>query len=695
MWRDLAPKYGIRTAASVVVLLTTATSFAEQGIADNEAPAYTLHLSEKCEACQAHLIHDKSDLSLSFVLKTSASDPDMSAHVSAIDTGLQYHYSSIPDSEHLYFDTLASRSQELNHVLIANTLTTTDDKGVLSDTTLPDGMPKKRGRALIKLLEQSLQKLLQFNPDALAQLEDNTPVLVVSNPLQTTVTLYSTSTPIVQLAEIITTESEEPIVEWNDSWQPAPATPSETLNADQPSTSWQKTLNVVSVQVISNEKAFQRVIDYLKELAAIVENKKTRSKLLKLALSGELSWKSDTTEATEATEASSVKKSGKTPDTGKTYQLADLHKTVTIDRTHFRAEFRTSPAFIDPTIIDISHVETVYDALAHINEFLQEASYDSYSRYKIIAKNPATYRFWVNPSIREDVFLALQDIDTTLSYELMSDIKFLNDSTQKIFHKIQQQQKLYAATTGNTDNINFNGPELWDQTTSIVRDIRKTVPFNKRGLLRRNILPAKNSESAAQESPTKEAVKIQETSPKKLGDDKPKPDYFKKNISSFAISAAVGGSISAGIHIYDHYQKFNTLPHQYGKKEWKEFSFKMLHDTTRYGLSGVTVQNLVDAGVPPIAAGAAIGTVNSLYDIYFSNKPNNGVLGALANAGATSVASGVGAYFGRTAVSTVPVLGKASYVQGTGSLMGSFIGHMIYERVADYGTSYFQGQSSN
>lgn len=175
---------------------------------------------------------------------------------------------------------------------------------------------------------------------------------------------------------------------------------------------------------------------------------------------------------------------------------------------------------------------------------------------------------------------------------------------------------------------------------------------------------------------TVEVIETQNFSP-------PRIRFIDKNIETFAISAIVGGTWSSGAHVYTNYQKSQKLPLQYSAGEWQSLALRVLHDSTKHGISGVISQNLVDIGVHPFASSATVGAMNGLYDSYFNGDLKQlGFIPITANAATASLVSGIGAYIGRAAVESVPVAGKTLPVQLAASITGSLIGQALYQYLA-------------
>ena len=645
------------------------------------APTLSAVENPGCDACNVRLSSGTNGTALEFDLNTPASDPDMTAQIAVIDTALHYYYHSIPDNEYLYFDTSRPEKHELNYTLINKATAAFDYTGQLTSKVLPEDMPAKQKKHLLFTLEQALKLLANFNNKSFEELEENSTALIVIHDTHSVITLYSASEAIIPLVEItIPSEGKERITVMDDSWSVTAESPSgaqATTQQEAPS----KELKIISLQVAPKERMLQKVLSHLGGILDAANSKDIRPGLLKLGFSGELAWKKTTKNTPPVKVKAQPKRMEATPE-----KLSEI-KAKKIESPPEPPKFTSVSKHLPPEkiqfstvmavpntgltvvlrdlgkkripVVDISNITDASQALAAINTIYNEVNKLTFVPYGIFTFQTKELQIWISPethsSLKNLIARAESPIREGLNVSAADKSNF--SAIKRAFgNKISDFKKNLIESKYHDDHLDF-------KPQPVKTDDHKS---DKQSSSSQNTDTDKNQKSLdSQES------------------------FLKQSAQAFALHAAVGGGIGAGFHIYDHYQKNQTLPHQYNRDEWGKLALTTLKSSTRHGINGVISQGLINAGLPPAVAGATMGAANALYDSYYNGDwLRYGLISVVANASAEGVISNAGSFMGRKTATYIPLIGQALPVQITATIAGSLLGHSAYQYLLENGMQY-------
>ncbi|MTI12553.1 hypothetical protein [Sansalvadorimonas verongulae] len=614
------------TVLTLFAAISASSVFSDQG--------HIYNTTSPCEICNVQLAPGGAGPTLTFTLKTLASDPDMTAKITASESGLRYHYNLIPDSEYLYFDFPDEQPRELNYAHIARIAAAYNASGVVTRTQQPESITHHEVSTIRNALGAALKALARFNSQAFEAMADHTVALITLNASNWQVTLYTAAPHLQPLVEI-SQEADHPeqIVPRTALWEK----PQDSDVYEQAAT--EKSLDVIAVQVAYKETLSGKLKEYLSSVTATVNGQSVHPALLQAGLSGELAW----TEVTpQDIKHSSAKESLNTGDDSAP-PLPDSFRVLRaqLDDSNIYAHLVTHKEGARP-VIDISHVESATEALLHISLILEHIADDGFSKFNVYPAEIGVQQFLLPPKVRYSVSCILADAGS--------------------YYRVDPYHK-----------------ELLDQ-------ISESIP--SLDILRINLIDApKKPVNAAQSVTHPDADSLYKQKPAEESKSQtPLPETSRlttsrltRSAQSFALSALVGGTVSTGLHIHDHYRKHNKLPHQYNREEWKKLALSSVYSSFRHGISGIAAQNLIDAGLP---AGIIVGTVNGVYDSYRNGSLfDQGIISVLVNAGVSSAAAGAGSQFGRGAMLNVPGIGSTLPAQMAGAVAGSVIGQLLYQYV--------------
>ena len=607
------------------------------------APTLSAVENTGCEACHVRLSSGTNGTVLEFDLSTPASDPDMTAQIAVINTALHYYYHSIPDNEYLYFDTASPEEHELNFTLINKATVAVDYTGQLTSHVLPEDMPVKQKKYLLFALEQALKHLASFNNKAFEELEDNSTALIVIHGTHSVITLYSANETIIPLVEITTPgEGKERITVMDDRWSITAANPSDvqiTNQQKQPP----KELKIISVQVAPKEHMLQKLLNHLGGVLDAANSKDVRPGLLKLGFSGELAWQK-TSRNTPLVKANVQPKSVK-PTSEKLTPVLKHHPPEEIQFSTVKTLSGTGLTVVLRDIgqnripvVDISNIKEASRALEAINDIYKEVKKVSFFQYKMYPSQRKNLKFWVSPEAHTGLnsLIARYESPVSAGRNLgLSDLTNISEIQTEFDYDLDDFKKSLVESKYHNENLEFELP------------------------------PSQNTAFDDQES------------------------FFKQSAQAFALHAAVGGGISAGFHIYDHYQNNQTLPHQYNTEEWGKLALTTLRSSTRHGINGVISQSLIYAGLPRAITSATMGAANALYDGYYNGDwLRYGLISVVANASAEAMISDAGSFMSRKTATYIPLIGQALPIQITATIAGSLLGHSTYQYLLENGIQY-------
>ena len=161
-------------------------------------------------------------------------------------------------------------------------------------------------------------------------------------------------------------------------------------------------------------------------------------------------------------------------------------------------------------------------------------------------------------------------------------------------------------------------------------------------------------------------------------------ENVRANLRAFTAGAVVGGSIGAGVRVFDRYRQDGKLPHRYSQDELKKLAESSAWDGLRGGISGAATMNIMKlTKAPAPVAGALVGAGNSIYNTYRNGDLNwENAAPVIVKSSAESAVAAAGGWVGSVAAGMLPY-GQTMPMQVGGSLAGSLVGHYTYQLVSD------------
>ncbi|MTI12552.1 hypothetical protein [Sansalvadorimonas verongulae] len=598
-----------------------------------------------------------SGLSLEFLLKTLATDPDMTARLEATESGLRYRYDALPESERLFFDFPGSGANSLEYLQVTSGSAASNNVGLLTHTAFSENMPKRQQARLASILEHGLKALNQFSHQAFATLEDDAPVLIVSHPDHAVITFYSTGIPLKALGEVVL----------NAQWQAdvslfqehghsnRPAVVSEGLSErDNPT----KQLQLITVSVAYKEPFTKALLEYLGTVTGALGGTKLRTSLLKAGQSGETAWKREG--ETKPDEELTNDPDEQLMD-APLPENSDPKEPVRVDipsSTYYFFLRKENPEDKRP-VIDISHVQTVAEVLAHLNAIVEKILRGDMIGSKLYPDELYFHRFLISPNLVSDTKEALKSRHVGgYAFNTYPLNEFERGKAINIRHNI-------LCLNTFLDNLLPANQYTPPAEVEFEPETKSVLPS-----------PSPHPQTPAAKTLSPEASLTSRYS-------------VQKTMQAFSVGAAVGGGIHLGMHIHNKYRRDAMLPHHYDREAWKALATDTFAGGVRQGISGAAAQNLIDAGFTPASAAVATGLVQSVYDNYSNgNLFRFGLISTLVHSGASSVAAGMGAQAGRMSFAALPYIGKTPPVQLAGSMTGSVVGQMLYHYVTNNSLRY-------
>ena len=580
----------------------------------------------------AQLTSNGHDTALELTLRTPASDPNMTAQIFPTDHGLLYRYEGVPDNEYLHFEFPGSGDKELDYVHMAKVSVSYNQNGQLHKTTLPQDMPWAQRRNLASVLELGMKALCESHPDLFHALENDTPALVtVNHPDLAVLMLYSkegllNSAPksAHPLAEITVRkgEVERILVTGNTLSQEAPLT--SKTNGEK------KTLIAALVTVNHKVPTTQKLIEFIHALGESANGYKLHPSLASLGQNGETAWKRvqslniDSGSTTATPNMSYGSKAG-----SEMYRIPDSSLYVTIHKTS---------SLLRP-VVHLTHCKDLAETLATLAAVLEEINNEELTNHNLYRKDRGLIEFKIPDHSAKKIDELLKNYNRYSYY--------------KIDNKGPDEREIFDIDA--LHSIDDAGPDIHRLRNNIYHGPTDTAEMEP-----------EDKQPSATEAITSDSSQTP-------------PNLLKRNLQSFAVGAAVGSSMSAGLHIHAQYRETGKLPYHYNRDEWIDFALHTAQGGTRQGVNGVISQNFIDVGLQPLAAGTLVGMANALYTGYQKGHPSqHGYTSFLSQAGAASLAAGIGSHVGRAITATLPVIGKTPPAQLAGSLTGSVVGQMAY-----------------